>query len=149
MSKQDRQGARTPADLERKYEFGQALSEMEEASKKQSDQIARQNNTMNEFIGKSSGEIASLEKDVSRAKKDISNLKLNVTSFSVRLSNIEQGDKATSQSITGLAQRISSLEKDLSSFKTSVNTRLETAESTLTDLVGRVTALESTTESGG
>lgn len=144
MSKQDRQGARTPADLERKYEFGESLSKLESETKKQSEQIDRQNRAMDEFMDNSSDTLTSLERDISRAKKDISNLKLNVTSFSIRLASIEQGDKETSQSITGLAQRVSKAETRLIALEAVFNARLKTAEETLADLVERVTALEST-----
>lgn len=92
MSKQDRQGVRTPADVERK--FGRTTSELTEASKKQNEQIERQNRTMDSFIEKSTATITSLEKDVSRTKKEISTLKQHVTSFSMRLSALEQEDNA-------------------------------------------------------
>jgi predicted nucleic acid-binding Zn-ribbon protein len=141
MSKRDRQGVRTPADLERKWKLD-FISQMESDSREQRELIDSQNRTMGELVGKTSGTITSLEKDVSRAKKDISNLKLNVTSISIRLSNIEQEDKVTSQSISGLAQRVSQAEDSL----TLLSMRLESA---LADLFARVAALESTTESGG
>lgn len=143
MSKRDRQGARTPADLERKYEFD-FISRLESDSKKQSEQIDRQNRTMDEFISNSSTTLTSMERDISRAKKDISSLKVGVNSLSIRISNAENKDKTTSQSITGLAQRISSAETRLIALEADFNARLKTAEETLADLVERVTALEST-----
>lgn len=143
MSKRDRQGARTPADLERKYEFD-FISRLESDSKKQSEQIDRQNRTMDEFISNSSTTLTSMERDISRAKKDISALKVGVNSLSIRISNAENKDETTSQSITGLAQRISSAETRLIALEADFNARLKTAEETLADLVERVTALEST-----
>ena len=145
MSKQDRQGARTPADLERKYEFGQALSSIEESTKKQSDQISRQNSTMNDFIARSETEKASLEKSISNLEKSVSTLKQNVTSLQIRMTNADTKDKELSKSIYKVSQSVSRLESTVKSLAT----RLSTAELTLNDLVTRVTALEETEESGG
>ena len=147
MSKRDRQGARTPADLERKYEFGQSLSEMEEVSKKQSDQIARQNDTMNDFMASSYGKFASQDKDISNLEKNVSTLKQNVTSLQIRMTNAEKRDREISQSITGLANSGQSSSVRLSKLEatvTDLTARLKTAEETLADLIERVTALEST-----
>ena len=154
MSKQDRHGARTPADLERKYEFGQTLSELQETSRKQSDQISRQNDTMTEFIARSDKENAVLEKGLSDVEKSVSSLYKNIYRLQIRMTNAESRDVDVSQSITGLAKRISSSEQSssgqnnrLTNLENAVSelfTRLATAEETLADLVERVTALEST-----
>lgn len=57
MSKQDRQGVRTPADLERKYDFSQFTAD-EASVKKYGDQINRLNQTLAQFM---SSTIATLE----------------------------------------------------------------------------------------
>lgn len=151
MSKQDRQGSKTPADVERKYGLGQTLSEIEEATRKQSDQISRQNSTMNDFMERSESEKASFEKSLSNVEKNVSTLKQNVTSLQIRMTNAEKKDKELSQSIYKLSQNVSSSGSSynarLNALQNSVNDlakRVLAAEETLADLVERVTALEST-----
>ena len=144
MSKQDRQGARTPAELERKYEFGQTLSQLEEATQKQSDLISRQGNTMDDFIASSNSTIASMEKDISNVEKSVTSLKQGVNSLQIRMTNAERRDKELSQSISGLAQRISNSEQSHSATTAELAASLKAVEETLADLIERVTALEST-----
>ena len=46
MSKQDRQGVRTPANLEQKYAFDRTMSELEAITREQGAQLTRQSQTM-------------------------------------------------------------------------------------------------------
>lgn len=145
MSKQDRQGARTPADLERKYDFDQSFAQLEATTKKQNDQISRQTNDINDLKTATEVKIASFEKDVKNVEKSVSTLKQNVTSLQIRMTNSEIKDKELRQSISGLARSISGLESTLKGLLL----KMEKAESTLVELDERVAALESASESGG
>lgn len=63
MSKQDRQGVRTPADLERKYELSQISTQKDETSR-QSLQINQLSQTLSQFIAKTNSELNSLREHV-------------------------------------------------------------------------------------
>ena len=67
MSKQDRQGVRTPADLERKYELGQ-ISAQKDSSAKQSNQIAQMSQTLSQFMATINAEIAALNKSIENVR---------------------------------------------------------------------------------
>lgn len=63
MSKQDRQGVRTAADLERKYDFGQVFGEGENSYGKLAEQLNRVNQTLAQFTAYANGKFEELEKD--------------------------------------------------------------------------------------
>lgn len=69
MSKQDRQGVRTPADLERKYELGQ-ISAQKDTSSKQSNQIAQMSQTLSQFMANVNAEIAALNKSMEKVRNN-------------------------------------------------------------------------------
>lgn len=60
MSKQDRQGVRTPADIERKYNLGS----LGEQTGQQSEQLNKLNQTLNQFMATTNAEIERLSKNV-------------------------------------------------------------------------------------
>lgn len=59
MSKQDRQGVRTAADIERKYELGQ-ISAQKDTTSKQSNQISQLAQTLSLFVSRMNGELETL-----------------------------------------------------------------------------------------
>ena len=63
MSKQDRQGVRTAADLERKYNFGEVFGDGAESYAKVTEQLNRLNQTMAQFMANTIGAIEELERD--------------------------------------------------------------------------------------
>jgi chromosome segregation ATPase len=154
MSKQDRQGARTPAELEQKYAFGKSMSDLEAATMKNSDQLSRQNQTMTQFMSDSNDKYGTLEAGLYRAEKNISTVKTQVSSLSTRMSAAEKKNKEQDQKVSALIKSASALEQNSSGVdkkmvaleKTvaDLTKQLKTAEETLADLVERVTALEST-----
>lgn len=70
MSKQDRQGVRTPADLERKYDFGQ-YSDQESSAKKQGDQINRITQTLAQFMSSTNATLETMEDKGKELESDI------------------------------------------------------------------------------
>lgn len=60
MSKQDRQGVRTPADVERKYNLGQ-LAKSEGLSSKEREQINQLNQSFSQFVASTNAKIKELE----------------------------------------------------------------------------------------
>lgn len=63
MSKQDRQGVRTPADIERKYELGQIASQ-KDTSGKQSIQISQLSQTLAQFMARMTEEVEVLNQTI-------------------------------------------------------------------------------------
>lgn len=74
MSKQDRQGARTSADLEQKYRFGRYFSEQEKENARQNKEMDQQNMTLRDFISIATSTMDGLQKDLSAAQKTIQEL---------------------------------------------------------------------------
>lgn len=64
MSKQDRQGVRTPADLERKYDFAGILRQ-EQNAQSQSEQISRLEQAFSQFTVTVNSEIKKLQEQIS------------------------------------------------------------------------------------
>ena len=90
MSKQDRQGSRTPADLERRYEFGKALSNLEAMAKTNSEQIAKQGQRIDNVVGSSDAQITAMGKSIANAEKKITSLDASVGSLQIRMTNAEK-----------------------------------------------------------
>ncbi len=153
MSKQDRQGARSPAELEQKYAFGKSMSELEAIAKSQGEQLTRQNQEMTQFKSESDYQFQSLEAGINRAEKNISSLKDSVSSLSTRMSAAEKKDKDLERKVSVLLKSASSLEQNSSGANKKIaalektvadlTKQLKTAEESLSDLIERVTALES------
>ena len=74
MSKQDRQGARTAANLEQKYSFGRFFSEQERENARQNQELDQANMTMKEFISYASSFIDKLQKDLTTANQTMQEL---------------------------------------------------------------------------
>ena len=70
MSKQDRQGVRTAADIERKYELGQ-ISAQKDTTSKQSNQISQLAQTLSLFVSRMNGELETLLQTVEKANEEI------------------------------------------------------------------------------
>lgn len=71
MNKQDRQGVRTPADLERKYNFGRVLSDTEISYEQMLSMLNRQNQmisqltqTISQFMADTNARLSELEKAI-------------------------------------------------------------------------------------
>lgn len=73
-SKQDRQGARTPANLEQKYSFGRVFSRQEKENARQNEAMNQQNLTLNQFISFATLAIEKLQKDMTTANNSIATL---------------------------------------------------------------------------
>ncbi len=73
MSKQDRQGVRTAADIERKYELGQ-ISTQKDTSSRQSSQISQLSQTLSQFMTRMSGELETLYQSIDQTNSDVEEL---------------------------------------------------------------------------
>ena len=93
MSKQDRQGARTPANLEQKYSFGRVFSQQERENARQNEEMNQQNLTMKQFISYASTTIEQLQKDVAAVNETIKSL-------SAKDKALEESNSSLSSQIT-------------------------------------------------
>ena len=145
MSKQDRQGSRTPAELERKH--SKVLSGKDETNTSQSRQIEQIVQSMEGNTSAFNYSITLLNTRLSRVEDSVANLESDNTTtlLSERVAIAEQAiedlkaaDTAQGETINSLATRLTTLETTVSGLAG----RLTTVESTLSSLVERVTALE-------
>lgn len=113
MSKQDRQGVRSPAELERKYSFGQVFSNQDETNARQSKEIEQMAKAM-------SGNTSSTN--------------FAITQINARLSAVEQAIAELPESPANIAT--------LETTVAALETRLAAVETTLLSLESRVAALE-------
>ena len=77
MSKQDRQGVRTPADVERKYNLGQ-LAVARGDSQKQELALSQLTRTVNQYMASNNGNIENLNEGISNLNDDIDKMNEDV-----------------------------------------------------------------------
>ncbi len=68
MIKQDRQGARTPAQLEQKYNFGETFSKTNESQSKQTSQLNQLTQAVAQFVADTNAEIENLKETIAGAQ---------------------------------------------------------------------------------
>lgn len=132
-SKQDRQGVRKPSDLEQKYEFGQTLSQLEEASKQNSERISKQGQEMTEFMTSSGGKVSELEKDMDSAEKIITALKVSVSGLQTRMTKAERKERELSADVATLDELVSEVDKSTGEALTQYSQKLLYLESLILD----------------
>ena len=101
MSKRDRQGVRTPANLEQKYAFGKTMSDFESALKRQSDQISRQSQSMNEYMSTSTEKFLSVEKGIASVEKDVTKVEKDIVKLDARITQNYNSLKKTLDNLPG------------------------------------------------
>lgn len=75
MSKQDRQGARTPAGLDQKYNLGRVFSNQERENARLQQEMNLQHMSTRELIYHVLGILESIESDLQILKDDVDELK--------------------------------------------------------------------------
>ena len=157
MSKQDRQGVRTPAGLDQKYNLGGRFSKLEEQDAKQSREMNQQNFTFAEFVSFVSAalirlekEISSLKEQVQRSDKDLSEklteTRRDVTNINISIGGINESLMRYDQRLEGIQQDAMAKESKILEVETTLSdhtTRLETAEQNIVELQEEVSALTS------
>lgn len=117
MSKQDRQGVRTPAGLEQKYDLGKSLSNLEAKAKANAEQISKQGQRIDSISENQDERFSALEKGISIAEKNIDTLKENVNSLQTRMTNSEEHSLELENEVWSLARRITATEKVVEQLK--------------------------------
>lgn len=74
MTKQDRQGSRTPAALERKYGFGRRFQDQAQANRNQDDRTAAVAEQLQTHIRNSNTSLARLAQDLAQLRTGLSSL---------------------------------------------------------------------------
>lgn len=80
MSKQDRQGVRTPADIERKYDLGK-LNSFRGDSQKQDLAVSELTQKVDHFIANTNGNFENINADIDGIIEDIDNINSSVSGF--------------------------------------------------------------------
>ena len=105
MSKQDRQGVRTPVDLERKYSFGQTFN-------RQGTQINQLNQEMSQFMAKTDSAIADLDESVAglpELTRTVNSLRQSVTALDINVSSLDQSLSEINDAVLELEETIPGL----------------------------------------
>ena len=156
MSKQDRQGARTPAALERKYDFGQRFNRQEQTNKDQNAETAALAARMENHIQDSNASLARIAQDLTKAGAALSLLEENFFSLNA---DMDKNFDSVSQTVSGLARVVSALTETVSGLSSAVaaqgekiagmetkiasfDTKFVEMDVTLTDIKTRLEALE-------
>ena len=145
MSKQDRQGARTPAELERKH--SKVLSGQDDNNANQNRQIEELSKSMSHNTGAFNYSIQQINARLTNVEASVKNLEGDESTslLAERVTEAEQAIAEIQEGDTALAGRVSSAEaanirQDLDIEE--LGERLTTVETTLASLEARVAALE-------
>lgn len=106
MSRQDRQGVRLPADLERKYNFGRMFREQGNKSTRQEEQIASLSKDLASFMDGTRIALEELDKRITEETEKTEGLPLLEESFLELTERVE----ATELAIEELLERVTALE---------------------------------------
>ena len=138
MSKQDRQGVRTPADFERKH--GKVLSGKDDTNASQDRQLEQMAQAMAGNTSAFNYSITQINARLSRVEQAIADLEGDDTDTTLlaRIEAVESANETQDQTIAATSQAVNSLLQTV----TDLSGRMSAVESTLTSLVERVTALE-------
>lgn len=113
MSRQDRQGVRQPADLERKYNFGKMFREQGNKSTRQEEQIANLSKDLAEFMDSTRIALAELGKAIEEVKQSssgMSALQQKVDDLSELCLQNEANIDRLMTAVTSLLERVSALD---------------------------------------
>lgn len=107
--KQDRQGVRTAADIERKYPLGKSVTaEFVQSTVRNAVSLAT-----NEFKGYVDG----LDKDIADQTKDIESLKQADADIQTEIDSLQQTDTDTQGEISGIKESISQINKSIKTIE--------------------------------
>lgn len=131
MSKQDRQGARTPADLEIKYRFGKVFQSQARENASQNSRMNQQDLTLSQFISYAASALDGLRSDVDAAREEREGLQGAITALETRITDAETNAQTQADALAALETRLQTLE-----------TRQRDAEGLISGLAESLAALE-------
>lgn len=88
--KQDRPGARTPEDLERKYNFGENFHEIKESIKKQNIQLDKQNLLFGNYVTENDKAVSKLEQGLSVAEENVKTVKKDMYDVLMQIAKMQK-----------------------------------------------------------
>ena len=106
MNKQDRQGARTPAALDQKYNIGRAFSTQEKENARQNKEMSQQQMTMREFISFATSAIERINSQLAQMGADIGLLKEADSTLSSKQAEILAALASQCEAIQGMKTSI-------------------------------------------
>jgi hypothetical protein len=128
MSKRDRQGVRNPADLERKYDFGEKFSNQSKTNMTTAERFMYLDRSMTENQAKNNASVESLRTEDATIKDSVARLNAETT---VALN-------AINESIDTINQNIDTVESDVESLKTGKVNKTDVVNDFTTTAEGKV-----------
>lgn len=116
MSKQDRQGARTPAALERKYGFGQRFGNQDQTNKYQDAETAALAARLETHIQNSNSALERIAQDLTQVKATVSSLEKRYSSLN---EDVDKNFTDLNEAISGM-ERIAAELQDTTTVLTSM-----------------------------
>jgi hypothetical protein len=135
MSKRDRQGVRTPAGLEQKYDFGSKFSNQSLTNMTTAQRIVYLDRSMTDNQAKNDASVDALHREDSSIKDTVA--RLNAETI-VAIDDINQSIGAINQSIDTINQNINTMDSDIDSLKTGKVNKTDVVNNLITTEEGKV-----------
>lgn len=131
MSKQDRQGVRTPAELERKYAFGTVFQEQGMANARLQESLSRIGQSQSQANAQFTALTAQLRQDLTKQQRALDGL-------TQRVSQVERDTSGNTSAIGELRTALASANSKLEALQGKQNS----LKGSVSELDRRITALE-------
>jgi protoporphyrinogen oxidase len=118
MRKQDRQGVRTPADVERKYNIGHFMDDQKKKDESQNQKIEQVDKSASTNIALLREDLTKLSnrtsKEIARIAKDIDNIRVSssnsLASINLRIVELAETDKVQTEAIAELSSLVKTMD---------------------------------------
>lgn len=118
MSKQDRQGVRTPAEVERKYNFGSFMYDQKKKDEEQNRKIEQASENASNNIALLKAEV---EKELSKISKELKKIQVSssvsLESVSQKIREIDVTDSEQSKAIEELSSLVETLSESVEALR--------------------------------
>lgn len=122
MSKQDRQGARTPAALERKYDFGQRFDNQDQKNKNQNAETSALASRLEAHIQSSNSSLARITQELAQAEAALSSLE---GWYSYLRGDVDKSFAVLSQTVSGLVRAVAVQQETATALSTAAAQQAE------------------------
>ena len=123
--KQDRQGVRTPSDVERKYNFGHFMDDQKKKDERQNQNIEQVGNFASANIASLREDLTKLSnstsKEIARIAKDIESIRVSssnsLASISLRINELAETDKVQTEAIAELSMLVKTMDDSVEALR--------------------------------
>jgi len=149
MHKQDRQGSRTPAALERKYGFGRRFQDQEQANREQDTQTAAVAQALEAHVRNSDTALEQVARELTQLKTGLSSLERRYTGFR---EDMERSLGVINDTVAALLGALTPLQQTAAALSAAVSRQAEQLALLETRIVyqdGRLDAIDAALEALG